>query len=108
MHHQVNWYGERRKQQNKTQHKSPYERHVRESNTALCGDQGSSQPGAPETGRIRRLNLTVPFTFRRLGGGLKGGFQGRLQGGFKGASRSLTLKKASESTKGASRGVKGV
>ena len=104
MHHPVNWYGERRKQQNKTQHKSPYERHVRESNTALCGDQGSSQPGAPETGRIRRLNLTVPFTFRRLGGG----FQGRLQGGFKGASRSLTSKKASESTKGASRGVKGV
>ena len=47
MHHQVNWYGEKRKQQNKKQHKSPYERHVRKSNTALCGNQGSPQPGAP-------------------------------------------------------------
>ena len=38
------------------------------------------------TGRIRRLNLTVPFTFRRLEGGLQGGAS---RGGFKGASSGL-------------------
>ena len=41
-----------------------------------------------DAGRIRRLNLTVPFTFRRLeegleGGGIKGALR-RLQEGFKG------------------------
>jgi len=48
--------------------------------------------------------LTVPFTFRRLEGGLEGGAPREasrgLQGGFKGASRGLTFVKASESTKG--------
>ena len=41
----------------------------------LCYPRGYLYPG-----RIQRLNLTVPFTFRRLEGGLDGG----LQGGFKG------------------------
>jgi len=58
----------------------------------------------------------VPFTFRRLEGGLKGasrglegGFEGRdLQGGFKAASRGLQegfkeASKASRDFKGASR-----
>ena len=40
-------------------------------------------------GRIQRLKLIVPFTFKRLEGGLEGGLQGGLQGGFKGASRGL-------------------
>ena len=31
--------------------------------------------------------MIVPFTFKRLEGGLEGGLQGGLQGGFKGASR---------------------
>jgi len=37
------------------------------------------------TGRIRRLKRTVPFTFRRLEGGLEGGASRGLQALLKGA-----------------------
>ena len=55
-------------------------------------------------GRIRRLKRTVPFTFRRLEGGLEGGASREAsspsQGGLKGASRGLE-----KGFKGASRGA---
>ena len=62
-----------------------------------------------QPGRIRRLNLTVPFTFRRLEGGLEGGLQGGLQGGFKAASWGLQrgFKEASRGLQGEG-GFKGV
>ena len=35
----------------------PYERHVRKSNTALCGNQGSPQPGAPRSHRAGHTGI---------------------------------------------------
>ena len=40
-----------------TRRKSPYERHVRKSNTALCGNQGSPQPGAPRSHRAGHTGI---------------------------------------------------
>ena len=54
------------------------------------------------SGRIRRLNLTIPFTFRRLEGGLEGGAS---RGGFKGASRGLTFVKAFRKHEGGLKGT---
>ena len=67
-----------------------------------------------DAGRIRRLNLTVPFTFRRLeegleGGGIKGALR-RLQEGFKGPDLREGFRKhegLEAGFKGASRGLEG-
>ena len=40
-----------------TKRNSPYERHVRKSNTALCGNQGSPQPGAPRSHRAGHTGI---------------------------------------------------
>ena len=61
------------------------------------------------SGRIRRLKRTVPFTFRRLEGGLQGGASrgasSPSQGGLKGAWRGLHLCEAFKGLKGALRGL---
>ena len=57
---QVNWYGEKRKQQNKKQHKSPYERHVGKSNTALCGNQELQDHTEQATGIKSHKSGAIP------------------------------------------------
>ena len=65
------------------------------------------------SGRIRRLKRTVPFTFRRLEGGLEGGgsrgASSPSQGGFKGSWRGLHLCEAFKGLgfKGAWEGLQG-
>ena len=76
----------------------------------ICVSNFSCFYGSKNTGRIRRLNLTVPFTFRRLEGGLEGGLQGalpswRLQ---KGRRLEWGLKRLTGPWRGHKGGLKGL